>query len=130
FFAKSIAYRRNRRIVLKSPPHTARVRTLLEVFPDAKFVHIVRNPLTLYPSTVRLWKSLCDVQTLQWQRAEYDWLEEHVLDNLVRMYEAFERDRELIPPGRLVELRYEDLVSNPREQLRNVYDGLALGDFS
>ena len=130
FFAKSIAYRRNRRIVLKSPPHTARVRTLLEVFPDAKFVHIVRDPLTLYPSTVRLWKSLCDVQTLQWQRAEYDWLEEHVLDNLVRMYEAFERDRELIPPGRLVELRYEDLVSNPREQLRSVYDGLALGDFS
>jgi hypothetical protein len=66
---------------------------------------------------------------LQWPRAEYDWLEEHVLDNLVRMYEAFERDRELIPPGRLVEIRYEDLVSNPREELRAVYEGLALGDF-
>lgn len=130
FFVQSVAYRRNRRIVLKSPPHTARVRTLLEIYPDARFVHIVRDPLTLYPSTVRLWKSLCDVQSLQWPRAEYDWLEEHVLDNLVRMYAAFERDRKLIPPGRLAELRYEDLVRDPQEQLRTVYEKLDLGDFS
>ena len=54
-----------RRIVLKSPTHTARVKTLLEVFPDARFVHIVRDPLALFPSTVRLWRTLSQVQGLQ-----------------------------------------------------------------
>jgi hypothetical protein len=130
FFVKSVAYRRPGRIVLKSPPHTARVKTLLELYPDARFVHIVRDPLTLYPSSVRLWKSLCDVQSLQWRRSEYPWLEDYVLHTLVEMYTAFERDRELIPARRLVDVRYEDLVHDPREQLRMVYEQLELGDFA
>ena len=45
-------------------------------------MHICRDPVTLYPSTVRLWKSLCDVQGLQPDLPEYDWLEEEVLSNL------------------------------------------------
>ena len=64
-FVRRIALANDRRIVLKSPTHTARVRTILEVFPDAKFIHIVRDPLALFPSTVRLWKSLSEVQGFQ-----------------------------------------------------------------
>ncbi|NJN00849.1 MAG: sulfotransferase [Aquincola sp.] len=37
-FVHYVASMRNRRIILKSPTHTARVKTLLEVFPDARFV--------------------------------------------------------------------------------------------
>jgi omega-hydroxy-beta-dihydromenaquinone-9 sulfotransferase len=84
-FVKRIAVRNNRRIVLKSPTHTARVRTILEVFPDAKFIHIVRDPLVLFPSTVRLWKSLSLVQGFQIPREDADWIEKHVLDQFVRM---------------------------------------------
>ncbi|MEN0112137.1 MAG: sulfotransferase, partial [Planctomycetota bacterium] len=130
-FVRAVTLRRpGRRVVLKSPPHTARVRTLLEVFPDARFVHIVRDPSALFPSTVRLWKSLSDVQTLQWTAKRHDWIEEEVLANLVRMYEAYERDRDLIPDGRLAELRYEDLVADPMGELRRVYNDLDLGDFA
>jgi hypothetical protein len=118
------------RIVLKSPTHTARVRTILEVFPDARFVHIVRDPLVLYPSTVRLWQSLSQSQGLQVPRADAAWMEGHVLDSFVQMYERFERDRELIRPGRLVDVRYEDLVSDPVNQMRQVYGHLNLGEFA
>ena len=34
----------NRSLLLKSPPHTARIRLLLEMFPNARFVHILRDP--------------------------------------------------------------------------------------
>ena len=68
--------------MLKSPTHTARVRTILEVFPDAKFIHIVRDPLVLFPSTVRLWKSLSEVQGFQIPRDDAGWIERHVLDHL------------------------------------------------
>ena len=121
---------RQGRIVLKSPTHTARVRTILEVFPDARFVHIVRDPLVLFPSTVRLWKSLSQVQGLQVLSEDAAWIERHVLDTFVRMYECFEQDRELIPAGRLVDVRYEDLVADPVGQMRQVYRGLNLGDFA
>lgn len=129
-FVKSIAVSRNKRIVLKSPPHTARIRYLLDIFPDAKFVHISRDPLKLYPSTVRLWKSLADVQGLQPDLPRYDWLEEEVLGNLVTMYRAYGEDRELIPAGNLCEIRYESLVADPRTEIARMYDELSLGDYA
>ena len=56
--SQTLTFRDPRRLVLKSPPHTARVPVLLEMFPDARFVHIVRDPYVVFPSTVNLWKSL------------------------------------------------------------------------
>ena len=35
----------------KNPPHTGRVRTLLEMFPNAKFIYLKRNPYTVFEST-------------------------------------------------------------------------------
>ena len=46
-FLKKLTFKYDRPLVLKSPPHTARIRMLLEMFPDARFVHIHRHP---YPS--------------------------------------------------------------------------------
>jgi len=126
-FLKRITYHSNRRIVLKSPPHTARIRTLLKIFPDARFVHIVRDPYTLFPSTVRMWRSLNRVQGLQ--VAQDDWLEEYVLDCFDRLYRRFEEDRPLLASNRFYEVRYEDLVSDPMTQMRAIYDQLELGDF-
>jgi len=128
-FFQRIAYRDNRRIVVKSPLHTARVRTLLEMFPKAKFVHLVRDPYDVFASTVRLWKSLNEVQGFQ-VPGDQSWLDEYVLDTLVRMYEAFEQDRRLLSDEQLFELRYEDLVANPQLQLEQLYGQLKLGDFS
>jgi hypothetical protein len=100
---------------------------LLEAFPDARFVHIVRDPHAVFPSTLKLWTSLFEIHALQTPR--FEGLEEHVLSCFERLYGGFERDRKLIPPGRLHELRYEDLVADPRGELRRLYDGLGLGGF-
>jgi omega-hydroxy-beta-dihydromenaquinone-9 sulfotransferase len=129
-FVQRVALARNGRIALKSPTHTARVRTILEVFPEARFVHIVRDPLVLFPSTLRLWKSLSEVQGLQVPRESNGWLERQVLDTFVRMYERFEQDRELVPRGHLVDVRYEDLVADPVGRMREIYRELDLGDFA
>jgi hypothetical protein len=127
-FCKRLAYRDNRRIVIKSPAHTARVRTLLEMFPDAKFVHISRDPYALYRSTVGLWRSLNAEEGLQVARDE-SWIGPFVIDSLHRMYDAYLEDRELLGEDQLIELRYEDLVADPEGQLRAVYERLNLGDF-
>ena len=127
WFLQCITLRNPKRIVLKSPPHTARVRALLEMFPKAKFVHIVRDPQVIFPSTVNLWKRLYRDQGLQVPR--YKGLEEYVFQTFTRMYDTFERDRGLIGPGQFCEVRYEELVADPVEQMRLVYQRLELGDF-
>ena len=127
WFLKCVTVRNPKRIVLKSPPHTARVRTLLEMFPEAKFVHIIRDPYVIFPSTMNLWKRLYRDEGLQ--VPTYEGLDEHVFKTFTRMYEAFERDRHLIGPGQFCEVRYEDLIANPVEQMRRVYQELDLGDF-
>ncbi|HVT28772.1 MAG TPA: sulfotransferase, partial [Lacipirellulaceae bacterium] len=94
------------------------------------FIHIVRDPLVLFPSTVRLWKSLSLVQGFQIPSDDAGWIEGHVIDQFVRMYECFERDRELVSSDRLIDVRFEDLVADPVAEMRSVYQRLDLGNFA
>lgn len=126
-FVKRITVRNGKPAVLKSPPHTGRMRVLLELFPKARFVHIARDPVVLFASTVNLWKRLYETQALQ--RPRFEGIEQYVLECLERMYRAYERDRAVVPHGQLCEIRYEDLVAHPLEVMRRVYDELELGDF-
>jgi omega-hydroxy-beta-dihydromenaquinone-9 sulfotransferase len=128
WFLKRITLRNPKRIVLKSPPHTARIRVLLEMFPKAKFVHIARDPYVIFPSTMNLWKRLYQDQGLQVPTCEG--LEEHILATFTRMYEAFDRDRPSIGAGQFCEIRYEDLIADPAGQMRLIYEQLELGDFA
>jgi len=118
----------DKRLVLKSPPHTCRIPEILKLFPDARFVHIVRNPYAVFPSTVNLWKTLFETHGLQ--RPTFEGLEESVLRTFVKMYDRFEADRHLIRDSRLVEIRYEDLIRDPLPQLEDLYERLELGDFA
>ncbi len=120
---------RGKRLVLKSPPHTARVATLLKLFPDARFVHISRNPFDIYPSNWRLVKFANSRFGLKNPANDEVALPEQILSTLPRMYAAYERDLHLIPPGRLIEMRYEDLAEKPEEAVATIYGGLGLGDF-
>jgi hypothetical protein len=53
-FLKKLTLRYGRPLVLKSPPHTSRIRLLLEAFPDARFIHIHRDPYDVFRSTRHL----------------------------------------------------------------------------
>jgi omega-hydroxy-beta-dihydromenaquinone-9 sulfotransferase len=127
WFMRRITFQTNKTIVLKSPGHTARVKVLLELFPEAKFIHITRNPLSIFPSTVRLWKSLHFIQGLQ--TPDMANVEDDVLDSFRRMYEQFENDKKLLKPERFFELRYEDLIADPVKMLESIYQKCDLGDF-
>lgn len=126
-FLKQITVRQSKRIVLKSPTHTYRLGILMEMFPNAQFIHIVRDPHAVFPSTVYSSKASFLVHGLQ--RPNFEGLQDAVIRNYVHMYERFEQARPLLQPSRLHELRYEDLVRDPLGEMRQVYDHLQLGDF-
>lgn len=113
-----------RPLVLKNPPNTARVRQLLELFPQARFIHIYRNPYVVFRSTVHLWRKLL----AQWAVQSYDMpeVEELILYGYRRMMQRYFDDMALIPPGQLAEVRFEDLETDPVGQVRRIYEELSL----
>jgi omega-hydroxy-beta-dihydromenaquinone-9 sulfotransferase len=127
-FLEAVSVIVGRPLVVKSPTHTGRVRQLAEEFPEAKFIHICRDPRSLYPSTVRLWQGLGEGQSLQaWPQQEEP--NPYVLNCLKRMYTAFERDRPLLAANRIVDVRYEDLIADPVATIESIYHALHLADF-
>jgi hypothetical protein len=117
-------------LVMKSPANAARLKLLTELFPDARFIYIARNPLAVFPSTVKLWRALYSTQGLHNPPQLDSWLDDYVLDMFVRLTEDFEEDKHLIPKDRLVELRYEDLVKDPIGTMQEIYARLGIGDFA
>jgi hypothetical protein len=53
-----------RPMILKSPTHSARVDTLRELLPDARFILMVRDPLTNFESVVRMWRKMFETYAL------------------------------------------------------------------
>jgi hypothetical protein len=126
-FVKLLTFAGQKRVLLKSPPHTGRIEVLSRLFPGAKFIHIVRHPYALFPSTMRLWQSLDEVQGLQMPRGRG--LDEYVLSCLERMYGGFDEQRQRLSPELIYDVRYEDLVEDPVGQIGKMYERLDLGDF-
>jgi omega-hydroxy-beta-dihydromenaquinone-9 sulfotransferase len=81
----------------------------------------------LFPSTVNMWKALYRAHGMQ--KPTFQGLDEYVLNCFNRMYETFEKTRQLIPPGRFCEIRYEDLVADPAGQMESLYTQLGLNGF-
>lgn len=113
-----------RRLVLKSPANLGRTALLRRLFPDAKFVFLMRNPYIVYRSNLRLYRSLLPAYAM----ADYDWesIAAAVRDNFAVMMRRYLRDRESIPEGNLVEVRFEDIEADPLGELERIYRHLRL----
>lgn len=125
---KKLTIRKNRPVVLKSPSHTYRVATLLEMFPNAKFVYIYRDPYAVYNSSMHL------RQTMFAENALFPNSMEGSEDEMVMMYEkcirTYEDTKSLIPAGNLHEIRFEDLEVDPLGEVAQIYKVLGLESWS
>jgi omega-hydroxy-beta-dihydromenaquinone-9 sulfotransferase len=126
-FVQQVYFRHRKTVVLKNPTHSFRIKVLLDIFPEAKFIHIVRDPYVVYPSTINLHKSLYRIHGLQ--RPTFQGLDEKVVSTYVDLYRKLDEGRELVDPSHFYELRYEDLIADPEGELRGLYEHLGLGDF-
>ena len=98
-----------------------------EMFPEAIFINILRNPLDVYPSTVNLWRTLHQTQGLQTPSSEG--LQEFVLSTYVRMFEKLKEGKPALRADQFYELTYRDLVEDPIGEVKKIYDYFGLADF-
>lgn len=125
FFMKKLTYKHRRAALLKSPTHTFRVPMLLDMFPNAKFVYIHRNPYEVYRSTLHLRRAVITDNSLA--PHDFQGYEEEAFqlyENCLRKYEA---TKSLIPAGQLHELSFDALEADPYGELKQVYQALNLG---
>lgn len=128
FLQKVTAAGHGKRLVLKNPAHTARIRLLVDMFPEAKFVHIYRNPYHVYLSMKR---NIETEMTLYCVQNPPDWptLERWMVSLYQKMFDTYFRDKHLIPAGNLVEIRFEDLIERPLEVTQGIYEEVNLPGF-
>jgi hypothetical protein len=127
FYDKLAIGEKGARLLIKNPVYTARIALLRRIWPEAKFIHIHRNPYQVFLSMRNFYARLFAALALQ--RYEHLDIDAVILDTYVRMMERFAADSAQIPLGNFVELRYEALQEAPLPALKRIYDTLGLPGF-
>lgn len=112
----------------KNPPNTARIPLLLEMFPNAKFIHIHRNPIEVYLSTQNFFKKM--MPYLQLEIITQEEINEIIINNYKNLMGDYFENKKLILPENLFELSFEQLEKEPLELLKSIYKRLSISGYS
>lgn len=100
-------------LIEKSPPNMLRMRFLESIFPEAKFLIIVRHPIAVSLATLQRRRSLCVVGGVS-----------GLLDHWLAAYGRMAEDLRYLKWAKV--LRYEDLVDQPGRMLGDVADAIGV----
>ena len=116
---------KGRRVLVKSPGATARITHLLKKYPEAKFIFIHRDPISVYHSSTYLWK------TIQRHFSIHEVQKEEIHDLILSTYQLllsnYLKQRSEIPESQLVEVHYARLKQDPFGEMEKIYSTLELG---
>ena len=116
-----------KRILIKSPGNTARIKKLLDIYPNARFIYIHRNPYDVFYSNRKLWDIL--LKNIGLQELEQQEIDDLIMDLYQRVIQKYLEQRELVPNHNLVELKFEEVTEQPVSQLRYTYEMLNMPGF-
>lgn len=115
----------SRHLVIKNPVNTGRLRSLQKFYPEAKFIHIYRNPFVVFLSTKKFFIEL--LPTLWLEPISEQEIEQMIITIYTRLMDEYydpRQDRSLV-----YELKFEDFEQNNLEHIRHIYEALQIDDF-
>lgn len=128
FLCKKLTLLNNgKRLLLKSPFDTARIDAMLELYPDARFIYLHRDPVAVYASNEKLFASILPAISLQ--EIEEEQIHQIIIQSYRQTIQAYQAQKESIPKGNLIEIAYEDFVLHQEKTLQSIYEVLDLGAF-
>jgi omega-hydroxy-beta-dihydromenaquinone-9 sulfotransferase len=122
-------HQKGKQLLIKNPVYTAHMAKLRAIWPDAKFIHIYRNPYRVFPSTRHFFTRLLPELALQsYENLSINDIEQAILKSYPLMMTSLGRDRADLPTNSFVEICFEDLEKEPLKQIEKIYDQLQLPD--
>lgn len=116
-----------KQLIIKSPGNAARIPFLLDLFPNAKFIFIHRNPYDTFYSSKKLWLTMLD--NLAMQQISTEQMEDEIIRTYTKLMSSYLQQRGQVPEGQLVELRFSQLIADPVKKLAKVYNTLGLDGY-
>lgn len=114
---------KHKKFLSKNPASSPKIKSLIETFPDARIINIARNPLQTIPSSLSLltyffgvFCSLCDEEEIKKMAME---MVSHWYQYPLAALKEF-------PDENYAIVKYDDLVSGPKELTDNLYSKLDL----
>ena len=114
-------------LVLKNPPHTARIRILKTLFPQAKFIYLLRHPQEVFKSSEKFFSGLLPQLSLEKQWSAN--LNSNIKRNYLQLLKTLTRDIDNLKSNEFIAIHYDDLISNPQEVLQSIYSTLEIKGF-
>ncbi len=115
------------RFISKSPSNMARIRLILEMFPDAKFIFIYRDPYKSVESFYRFFHEvLVAVQVQESGNILSRTRLTRLYADMIRQYQV---EKHLIPPENLIEIRFEEFSKNPLDGLKEIFTKFSLHSY-
>jgi omega-hydroxy-beta-dihydromenaquinone-9 sulfotransferase len=124
WFCKKLVSKENKRLVLKNPFHSLRIKALIELFPDAKFIYLNRHPYAVIPSTIKLWTIVGQQNALN-KNFTPPKLNE-VIEFFYDMNNKISTDLASIPEKNYINVRFEDFEADILNELKNIYKFFSL----
>lgn len=112
------------RVIIKNPVNTGKVKMLLEMYPDAKFIHIYRNPVITYLSTVKFYRALLPTTALE--KYTDDFIREKIVHNYIEFMKDYMETKHMIPPKNLYEIQFEEFDKDNLGHMKEIYDQMEL----
>jgi hypothetical protein len=109
----------DRHYLAKNPALSPKLASLLERFPDAKIICLVRSPFEMVPSYV----SMMDFSwRVTGNPARDDALRDYVVDMAQHWYRHPLEVLDALPPDQAAILRYDDLIADPEQTVTAIYE--------
>lgn len=120
-------HQQGKQLIIKNPVYTAHIAKLREIWTDAKFIHIYRNPYVVFQSTRHFFTRVLPELTLQsYDNLAISDIEQAILDSYPRMMNTLLSDSKDLPADSFVEICFEDLEQEPLKQIEKIYNQLQL----
>ncbi|MCX6246010.1 MAG: sulfotransferase [Bacteroidetes bacterium] len=126
--AKAVFSRGGARYIGKNPCHLSRTGLLKEMYPDAKFIFIHRNPYQVVESFYRFIHTI--FPGVQLQDVPPDFSRENAVRFYATIMNAYLQDRKKIPASDLIELRMDTFIQDIPGNLGMIYEKFNMGNYS
>ncbi len=124
---KALMNSKGTRMIIKNPVNTGRLKLLSECYPQANFIHIYRNPITVYLSTKKFFREL--FPTLWFHEVNQDFIIEMIIDVYKKLYSDYFDQKKKVSSDRIYEVKFEAFEKDPIAHLEAIYNYFDFDDF-